>query len=106
MLPLLGVASLVGANLTNAVHEIASYALGLGAAFLVAGLAFVRAMGAFRWLRDRYNLIRIASGIVLGALLGLPRQQPSQRTNWYWLIAGSFAIFAAVMLIRFTIVKR
>jgi hypothetical protein len=25
-------------------------------------------MGAFRWLRDRYNLIRIASGIVLVAL--------------------------------------
>ena len=34
---------------------LAAYALGLGAAFLVAGLAFARAMGAFRWLRDRYN---------------------------------------------------
>src|SRR3954468_2332444 len=47
---------------------LAAYALGLGAAFLVAGLAFARAMGAFRWLRDRYNLIQVASGIVLIAL--------------------------------------
>jgi cytochrome c-type biogenesis protein len=47
---------------------LAAYALGLGAAFLVAGLAFARAMGAFRWLRDRYNLIQVASGIVLVAL--------------------------------------
>jgi cytochrome c-type biogenesis protein len=47
---------------------LAAYALGLGAAFVVAGLAFVRAMGAFRWLRDRYRLIQIASGIMLIAL--------------------------------------
>ena len=47
---------------------LAAYALGLGAAFLVAGLAFARAMGAFRWLRDRYTLIQVASGIVLVAL--------------------------------------
>src|SRR3954462_14545091 len=47
---------------------LAAYALGLGVAFLVAGLAFARAMGAFRWLRDRYMLIQFASGIVLVAL--------------------------------------
>jgi cytochrome c-type biogenesis protein len=47
---------------------LAAYALGLGAAFLVTGLAFARAMGAFRWLRDRYTLIQVASGIVLIAL--------------------------------------
>jgi len=47
---------------------LAAYALGLAAAFLLAGVAFARAMGAFRWLRDRYNLIQIASGIVLVAL--------------------------------------
>ena len=47
---------------------LAAYALGLGAAFLVAGLAFARAMGAFRWLRDRYTLIQVASGVVLVAL--------------------------------------
>ena len=47
---------------------LAAYALGLGAAFLLAGLAFARAMGAFRWLRDRYTLIQVASGIMLIAL--------------------------------------
>jgi cytochrome c-type biogenesis protein len=49
---------------------LAAYALGLGAAFVVAGLAFARAMGAFRWIRDRYMLIQIGSGIVL-VVLGL-----------------------------------
>jgi len=44
------------------------YALGLGAAFLLAGVAFSRAMGAFRWLRDRFTLIQVASGLVLVAL--------------------------------------
>ena len=56
---------------------LAAYALGLGVAFLVAGLAFARAMGAFRWLRDRYMLIQFASGIVLvvlGLLLFLDRE--------------------------------
>src|SRR5579859_1539595 len=47
---------------------LAAYALGLGAAFLAAGIAFTRAMGAFRWLRDRYTVIQVASGIVLIAL--------------------------------------
>ncbi|HET7572519.1 MAG TPA: cytochrome c biogenesis protein CcdA [Gaiellaceae bacterium] len=47
---------------------LAAYALGLGAAFLLAGVAFARAMGAFRWLRDRYVLIQAASGVVLVAL--------------------------------------
>jgi cytochrome c-type biogenesis protein len=62
---------------------LAAYALGLGAAFLVAGLAFARAMGAFRWLRDRYTLIQFASGIilvVLGLLLFLDRE--------WWLQVG------------------
>src|SRR5262252_2220908 len=56
---------------------LAAYALGLGAAFLVAGLAFARAMGAFRWLRDRSQLIQIASGamlIALGLLLFFHRE--------------------------------
>ena len=47
---------------------LAAYALGLGAAFVLAGIAFARAMGAFRWLRDRYFVIQVASGIVLVAL--------------------------------------
>jgi cytochrome c-type biogenesis protein len=47
---------------------LAAYALGLGAAFIAAGVAFTRAMSAFRWLRDRYTLIQIVSGVVLVAL--------------------------------------
>jgi len=47
---------------------LAAYALGLGAAFIVAGVAFTRAMSAFRWLRDRYHLIQIVSGAILVAL--------------------------------------
>ena len=34
---------------------LAAYSIGLGAAFVLAGVAFARAMGAFRWLRDRYS---------------------------------------------------
>jgi cytochrome c-type biogenesis protein len=62
---------------------LAAYALGLGAAFLVAGLAFARAMGAFRWLRDRYTLIQVVSGcmlIALGLLLFFHRE--------WWLQVG------------------
>lgn len=47
---------------------LAAYALGLGAAFVAAGIAFARTMGAFRWLRDRYTLIQTVSGLTLVAL--------------------------------------
>ncbi len=47
---------------------LAAYALGLGAAFVVAGIAFARAMGAFRWVRDRYLVIQVVSGLILVAL--------------------------------------
>ena len=47
---------------------LAVYALGLGAAFVVAGIAFSRAMSTFRWLRDRYNVIQVVSGVTLVAL--------------------------------------
>jgi cytochrome c-type biogenesis protein len=60
-------ASDTGAVLKGAVL-LAAYALGLGAAFIVAGIAFTRAMGAFRWVRDRYRLLEIASGVILVAL--------------------------------------
>ncbi len=49
---------------------LAVYALGLGAAFVVAGIAFSRAMSTFRWLRDRYNVIQVVSGVTL-VVLGL-----------------------------------
>jgi len=47
---------------------LAVYALGLGAAFIAAGIAFTRAMSAFRWVRDRYTVIQVVSGVVLVAL--------------------------------------
>ena len=47
---------------------LAAYALGLGLAFVVAGVAFSRAMSAFRWLRDRYQVIQVVSGLTLVAL--------------------------------------
>jgi cytochrome c-type biogenesis protein len=45
-----------------------AYSLGIGVAFLLAGIAFARAMGAFRWVRDHYVVIRVASGVTLVAL--------------------------------------
>lgn len=45
-----------------------AYSLGLGAAFVVAGLAFAHAMRAFRWVRDHYAVVRGTSGAVLVTL--------------------------------------
>jgi len=45
-----------------------AYSAGIGAAFVLAGLAFARAMASFRWVRDRYRLLEIAGGITLVAL--------------------------------------
>jgi cytochrome c-type biogenesis protein len=47
---------------------LAVYSLGLAIPFVLAGALFARAMGAFRWLRDHYMLIRIAGGVSLVAL--------------------------------------
>ena len=60
-------ASGTGAVVKGAVL-LAAYALGLAAAFLLAGIAFARAMAAFRWVRDRYVVIQAASGLILVAL--------------------------------------
>ena len=45
-----------------------AYSAGLGFAFLLAGVAFTRAMTVFRWLRDHYVVIQRVSGVVLVAL--------------------------------------
>jgi cytochrome c-type biogenesis protein len=45
-----------------------AYSIGIASAFLLAGIAFVHAMGAFRWVRDHYVWIRVASGATLVAL--------------------------------------
>jgi cytochrome c-type biogenesis protein len=49
---------------------LAAYSAGLGIAFVLAAIAFVRAMTAFRWLRDQYRIIRVVSGAAL-IVLGL-----------------------------------
>jgi cytochrome c-type biogenesis protein len=49
---------------------LAAYSAGLGIAFVLASIAFVRAMSTFRWLRDQYQLIRVVSGAAL-VILGL-----------------------------------
>jgi cytochrome c-type biogenesis protein len=56
-----------GAVLRGAVL-LAVYSAGLGLAFLLAAVAFTQAMGAFRWLRDHYVVIRVSGGIILVAL--------------------------------------
>ena len=71
---------LVLAGNTNSVAEgatlLAVYSLGLAVPFLLAGVAFSRAMGAFRWLRDHYRVIQAAGGaslVALGLLLFFDR---------------------------------
>jgi cytochrome c-type biogenesis protein len=53
-----------------------AYSIGLAFAFLLAGVSFAKAMGTFRWLRDRYRVFGIAGGailVALGALLFFDR---------------------------------
>ena len=45
-----------------------AYSLGLGAAFVLAGIAFAHAMRAFRWVRTHYDTLRYVSGSTLVAL--------------------------------------
>jgi len=40
----------------------------LAAAFVLIGIAFGKAMTAFRWVRDHYTWIRVVSGLTLVAL--------------------------------------
>jgi cytochrome c-type biogenesis protein len=47
---------------------LAAYALGLSVPFVLAAALFTPAMGVFRWLRDHYTTIRVASGLVLVAV--------------------------------------
>lgn len=70
-------------SIARGVVLLAAYSLGLGAAFLLTGLGFTRAMATFRWFRDRYRLLRVGGGLVLvtlGALLFVER--------YWWLQVG------------------
>ncbi|HUK45778.1 MAG TPA: cytochrome c biogenesis protein CcdA [Gaiellaceae bacterium] len=70
-----------------------AYSLGLGAAFVLAGVAFAHAMRWFRWVRSHYQVLRIASGatlIALGLLLFFNK-------DW-WLRIALDQLFARVGL--------
>jgi cytochrome c-type biogenesis protein len=44
------------------------YSAGLAVPFMLTAVAFTRAWGAFRWLRDRYLVVTAVSGLVLVAM--------------------------------------
>jgi cytochrome c-type biogenesis protein len=44
------------------------YSAGLAVPFMLTAVAFTRAWGAFRWLRDRYVVVTALSGLVLIAM--------------------------------------
>ena len=44
-----------------------AYSLGLGVPFLLAGLFFVRAVGALAWVKRHFAAVKIASGVLLVA---------------------------------------
>jgi cytochrome c-type biogenesis protein len=59
-------------TIARGVLLLVAYSLGLGAAFVAAGVAFTHAMTAFRWVRDHYGVLRVLSGgtlVTLGLLL-------------------------------------
>jgi cytochrome c-type biogenesis protein len=70
-----------------------AYSLGLGAAFVLAGVAFAHAMRWFRWVRSHYQALRVVSGatlITLGLLLFFNK-------DW-WLRFALYQAFAKVGL--------
>jgi cytochrome c-type biogenesis protein len=82
-----------GGKVLQGVVLLLAYSLGLGAAFLLAGVAFAHAMRWFRWVRSHYHALRVASGlmlIALGLLLFFNR-------DW-WLRIGLDQLFARVGL--------
>jgi cytochrome c-type biogenesis protein len=55
-------------TIARGVVLLVAYSLGLGAAFVLAGVAFAHAMRAFRWVRDHYTIVRAISGLMLVTL--------------------------------------
>ena len=80
-------------TLLRGVVLLVAYSLGLGAAFVAAGVAFAHAMRAFRWVRDHYVAVRGLSGailVTLGLLLFFDR-------DW-WLRVALDQVFTRVGL--------
>jgi len=74
---------------------LAFYSAGIALAFLLAGVGFARVLAGFRWLRDHYDTIRVASGtilVALGLLLFFDR--------YWWLQLAFDRTFDAVGLSR------
>ena len=68
---ILTLAATGGGPLSGALLLLA-YSLGLGVPFLLAGLFFVRAVGALAWVKRHFAVVKIASGallVVYGVLL-------------------------------------
>ena len=64
------------------------YSAGLAVPFVLVGIGFDRAMGASRWLRDRYGVVRVVSGgllVALGLLLFFDR--------FWWISIGFNRMF-------------
>jgi len=55
-------------SVARGVLLLVAYSAGIGVAFMLAGVAFARAMASFRWVRDRYRLLEIGGGMMLVAL--------------------------------------
>ena len=55
-------------GVTRGIVLLAAYSIGLGVAFVAAGVAFGHAMRAFRFVRDHYDVVQAASGLVLISL--------------------------------------
>ncbi len=55
-------------DIARGVVLLLAYSLGLGAAFVLAGVAFAHAMRWFRWVRSHYQALRIVSGVMLISL--------------------------------------
>jgi cytochrome c-type biogenesis protein len=53
------------ASTAKAAGLLAAYAAGLALPFLLAAVALGRTMTVFRLMRDRYDLVRLFSGLVL-----------------------------------------
>ena len=80
-------------SILRGVVLLVAYSLGLGAAFVAAGVAFAHAMRTFRWVRDHYYVVRVVSGgtlVVLGLLLFFNR-------DW-WLRVALDQVFTRIGL--------